>query len=101
MCALKPFALQHMIQDNTCTGDAVGMTYYAGCAPVPSNGTFPGDWFMAECTEGVAAVEDDDEAAENDDAVEDAGNGAVSSLALGLSSGVAAATIATVFAGLF
>lgn len=75
------------------------MTYNAGCAPVPANGTYPGDWFMAECTE-VAAVEDDDDSEEEDDA-EEAGNGAVSSLALGLSSGVAAATVATVLAGLF
>eukprot|EP00903_Cladosiphon_okamuranus_P016017 g14789.t1 len=89
-------------EDNTCTGDAVGMTYYASCAPVPSNGTFPGNWFMAECTEGTAAVEDDDEVAEEEDEeeVEDAGNGAASSVALGLSSGVAAAVIAAVFAGL-
>lgn len=79
------------------------MTYNAGCAPVPSNGTFPGDWFMAECTEGTAAAVDDDDVAEpaEDDDVENAGNGAVSSLALGLSSGVAAATIATVLTGLF
>lgn len=99
MSPLHPFALQ----DNACTGDMVGMTYNAGCAPVPSNGTYPGDWFVAECTEGAAAaVEDDDveEPEENDD-VEGANNGAVSSLALGLSSGVAAATIATVLAGLF
>eukprot|EP00752_Nemacystus_decipiens_P013497 g11956.t1 len=89
-------------EDNSCTGDIVGMTYNAGCAPVPSNGTYPGDWFMAECTEGAAAVEDDDAAeAEEDDDVENAGNGAVSSLSLGLSSGVATATIATVLAGFF
>lgn len=98
---MRPFLA---LQDNTCTGDIVGMTSYVGCAPVPSNGTFPGGWFMAECTEGAVAAEDDDAAVEEDDEaedVEDAGNGAVSSLALGVSSGVAAATVAAVLAGLF
>lgn len=81
------------------------MTSNVGCAPVPSNGTFPGvsgGWFMAECVEGaVAAEEDDDPIEDEDEDVEGAGNGAVSSLALGLSSGVAAASIATVLAAFF
>ncbi|CAN0122011.1 unnamed protein product [Pylaiella littoralis] len=53
-------------EDDECTGDIVGMTYNAGCAPVPTNGTYPGDYFTAECTESAAAVDDDEEEEEED-----------------------------------
>ncbi|CAB1117615.1 unnamed protein product [Ectocarpus sp. CCAP 1310/34] len=86
-------------EDATCTGDAVGMTYNPGCAAVPSNGTYPGDYFMAECTEETAAVEDDDTEVEDDD-VDGATNSAFSRFGLGstpafsMSCGVAAASVA-------
>lgn len=70
-----------LLQDDACTGDIVGMTYNAGCAPVPTNGTYPGDYFMAECAEGVAAADDDDGEEEEED-IDDA-SGAVSSLGFG------------------
>lgn len=54
------------LQDDECTGDIVGMTYNAGCAPVPTNGTYPGDYFTAECTESAAALDDDEEEEEED-----------------------------------
>lgn len=55
---------------------------------------------MAECTEEEAVEDDDDDDDDEEEDVDDAANGGVSSLALGLSSGVAAATgiIAAVFA---
>lgn len=97
------------LQDDTCTGDAVGMTYNTGCAAVASNGTYPGDYFMAECTEETAAVEDDDTEVEDDDA-DGASNSAFSRFGLGstpayfMSCGVAAASVlttTTVFFALF
>ncbi|CAM9801592.1 unnamed protein product [Ectocarpus sp. 8 AP-2014] len=90
-------------EDATCTGDAVGMTYNPGCAAVPSNGTYPGDYFMAECTEETAAVEDDDTEVEEDGATNSAFSrfglgstsfGLGSTSAFFMSCGVAAASVA-------
>ncbi|CAM9999973.1 unnamed protein product [Ectocarpus fasciculatus] len=93
-------------EDNTCTGDAVGMTYNPGCAAVPSNGTYPGDYFMAECTEETAAVENDDAEVEDDD-VDEGSNSAFSRFGLGstpayfMSRGVAVASLVATTATFF
>ncbi|CAM9346054.1 unnamed protein product [Scytosiphon promiscuus] len=86
-------------EDAACAADIVGMTYNPGCVPVPSNGSYPGDYFMAECTE--EAVEEEESSDDADEEDTDAASGVASLFGLGygshnfVSSGVVAAASLT------
>lgn len=93
-----PFFPKPTMQDAACAADIVGMTYNPGCVPVPANGTYPGDYFMAECTEEAVEEESSDDSEEED---ADAASGAASFFRFGfasrtlVSSGVVAAASLT------